>query len=940
MTKKVKTISLIITFFIFIIALLSIYTLLIANAEDQPKPTDVFTMSVGTKQENYSFPSKYGTETPVGKSDSGIAFFHDKGKLSFSYDNPIDFKSMTKDNSIIEFYAIIGEKNAILENIKITLTDTEDSNNQITYYAFYQYNDGGAVYCRTQYLGKDLAEGGRNGNPWNAEYGKWATGSGFYYLTRNSSTLPWQEWSENNKVYPLTYFLDYEEKATYVQKRSGVSFEKLLILDLDKTSVIGSGAEWKGFANDTAYLSVDATFSNVDFEGGIVVKSLVGFNVGGVFTDDSSYPIPKVDVEIDSNYISKEDNKEILPDGYVGIKYKIPSVRAFDWYFADNQTVTHQIIKVDTSENCSAKEIEGYFVADESGEYKIVYTVNNSKNTVTKEYYFEVFENESPVLIGLESPFENAEIGNMFSIPKPVVYGGSKTITTTEKLYYNGKLVELDSTRKIFLDKAGDLTFSVESQCYGGSLFVKNFNVKVSDSIIMTVAGMPKIIKTGEDFQLPKAFAIDSFNGDQVNTTITFDGADVGEDRIVFTNKTEGKVKVVYKAVGISGEKVLEYELKVVNPETALPSDYFICADDSVQFDNRENGIDIKTNSSTLLSWGYPIVTGYASEKATIALYGLEGGNNFGYLDVILTDSEDRYSQTTIRMYNSSDGNTTIEVDGVKYETTGSFYNENGVSRVGFYIKNNAIYHSLNDKKICDLSLVNAKTCFISFKLCEINGNAGVSLFILGNQNMDLVYDGEWRDRIVPIISFDKKFDYVTEFSKGKTVTIPSMKAYDVFNASSSVTLKVLDPLGEVVYASKDLSKENSFTLDKIGRYSIVFSLSDNDKGTGVKTYYCDSLDFVNPVLTIEGSIKTDLEVGAKIIIPKATAVDDADGEIDVMIYVRYLKDNKIKHVDAEQEYVFDIIGQYEIVYVARDNSYNYATYKMPIMISEVANEQ
>lgn len=939
MSKKLRITS-IISLSVLIILLFSLFTVMSVKGEEIPKTTDVFTMTTGTNQENYAFPTMYGVNTPVGASDSGIAFFHKKGKLAFTYNNAINFKSMTKNDSILEFYAIMGEKNAILENIKITLTDTENSDNSFSYYAFYQYNDGGAIYCRTQYLGKDLAEGGRNGNPYNAEYGKWATGSGFYYLTRSNKNMPWEAWSETKKVYPVTFFLDYEEKATYVQKRNGTAFENLLILDLDKTSVIGEGAEWKGFTNDTAYLSVEATFSNVDFDGGIVIKSITGFNVGGTLTDDASYPMPKVEVEIDSDYLTMDQEKTILPDGYVGIKYPIPNVRAFDWYFADNQTIDYKVIKVDTGLDCTSKVVENNFVAEDSGEYKIVYTINNTKQTVTKEYYFNVFVNESPIMIGLESSFSNAEIGNVYTVPQTIVYGGSKVITKTEKLYYNGVLVDFDASRKVMLDKSGDLTLSVECQCYGGSVFARNFNVKVSDSIIMTVEGFPKIIKTGEDLQLPIAKAVNSSNGENVDVQITFDGESVSSDGVVFTDKTEGYIKVVYKASCDLGEKVLEYDLKVVNPETALPSDYFICADDLVSFGNGVNGIEINANSTSLITWGYPVVTGYASEKMTIALFGLAGKNNFGYLDVILTDCEDRYSQSTIRIYNSSNLKTVLEVDGVKYETNGSFYDGNSVSRIGFYVKNNTLYHSLNDKEMCKLSISDAKTCFVSFKMGELSGDAGASLFILGNQNMDLVYEGEWKDRVVPVISFDKQFNSVIEFAKGKTVTIPSLKVFDLFNASSTATLRVLDPQGEIVYTSSDLSKENSFVLDKVGKYTIMFNLSDNDKGTGAKTYYCDSLDLINPVLKIEGSIKDTLKIGTKINIPKASASDDVDGEISVIIYVRYLKDNSVEHVDGGQEYTFDLIGKYEIVYVARDNSYNYATYKMPINISEVANEK
>ena len=939
MTKKLRILG-IISLSMLIVVMFAFFTVFHAKGEETQKTTDVFTMSVGTNQENYAFPSMCGTSTPVGASDSGIAFFHEKGKLSFSYDNAINFKSMTKNHSLIEFYAIMGEKNAILENITITLTDTEDSDNSISYYAFYQYNDGGAIYCRTQYLGKDLAEGGRNDNPWNAEYGRWATGSGFYYLTRSNKNLPWEAWSETKKVYPLSFYLDYEEKATYVQKRSGTNFESVLILDLDKTSVIGEGAEWKGFTNDTAYLSVEATFSNIDFDGGIIIKSITGFNVGGTFTDQSSYPIPKVDVDITSDYITTEQDKMILPNGYVGIKYPIPSVRAFDWFFADNQAIDYKVVKVDTETDCTSQVVEDCFVADQEGEYKIVYTISNGKQSVNKDYYLNVFANEEPIMIGLENPFDKAEIGNMFTVPQTIVFGGSKVITKTEKLYYNGTLVDFDATRKIMLDKAGDLILSVECQCYGGSSFVRNFNIKVSNTIIMTIDGFPKIIKTGEDLQLPLAKAVNSLTGEDVDVEITFDGADVSDDRIVYTDKTEGMVKVTYKAVCSLGEKVLEYDLKVVNPDTALPSDYFIAYDDSIKFGNSENGIEFSANATSTITWGYPVVTGYASEKMTVALYGIVGKSNFGYLDVILTDCQDKYSQSTIRIFNSNNSQTMLEVDGVKYQTNGSFFDGNSASRIGFYIKNNTLYQSLNDKVMCKLSIAGAKTCFVSFKLGEISGDAGASLFILGNQNMDLVYDGEWRDRIVPVISFDKQFDSVSEFSKGATVTIPSLKVYDMFNSSSSATLRVLDPQGEIVYTSANLSQENSFTLDKVGKYTIMFNLSDNNKASGAKTYYCDSLDVVNPILSIEGSIPQSLLVGTKVIIPKASASDDVDGNVDVIIYVKYLKDGKVRHVDGGSGFTFELVGKYEIVYVARDNSYNYTTYRMPIDIKETTNEK
>ena len=67
--------------------------------------------------------------------------------------------------------------------------------------------------------------------------------------------------------------------------------------------------------------------------------------------------------------------------------------------------------------------------------------------------------------------------------------------------------------------------------------------------------------------------------------------------------------------------------------------------------------------------------------------------------------------------------------------------------------------------------------------------------------------------------------------------------------------------------------------------------------------------------------------MGTNILLPKATATDNIDGECDVFVYVEYVTDFTKEIVFMGEKYTFTRLGKYRIHYVTHDSCSNYTRY-------------
>ena len=712
-------------------------------------------------------------------------------------------------------------------------------------------------------------------------------------------------------------------------------------LDLDDPKHVGAGYEWKGFTNDTAYLSVLVTFAEAVTEnkpGGVIVKSIDGINLDGEFADQSELPAPLIKPTTQAEY------GENLPYGAVGVDYTVPSVFAYDWFFgiAEDNEVSYVIEKLN----------DGYYTATEytganggvhkianTGDYRIKYTVNNGVKSSDAYAYFEIKEEIAPIIVSQVESYKAPKLDSYLVVPQTVVSGGSGNLTKTETLYYNGIEIELNKNRDVLIDKAGIVSLKVEVNGYTGNPYVKYFPVKVEDGVIISVENMPKVImgNNGETVTLPEPLAYNTADGSKVPVTITVDGTPVSDSRQISTEKTDGNLTVVYSANGT----VKEYSIQVIESDTfkQTPSTFMV-KNGNVTVSDTIGGILLETSENGAgVTWGYPVVTSHASSKMNFVLSQASDKLDFEYIDVILSDAAEKQKDFYIRIYKDnvlgySITETTVNLNGMNENLTmsGSINNQGGLFR--FSIDANALYNS-NGNLVYDFSdTYSAKLSYVTVKFGGVDGVASIRLDTISNQALSYDEQYGWLDASA-VLSFSDKLAVSTVVALGTTFQIPSCEVYDLTSKGASANVTVTAPDGQTrVINRADISEDLSFVVSELGEYTIAFAVLDGFGNTARSTYTVQVVDTINPVLKINGILKSEIPVGKSVTLPTATATDALDGECEVMILVREL-DSYGLYVAKNGKYTFKRAGKYEIIYQTHDLSYNYTQYVFTVTVTE-----
>lgn len=873
----------------------------------------------------------------VGKSYTGVGVYSNGGTIDFSYKNAINFADKTKDDCLIEIYPMFGNNYAKIVDIQITLTDTEDPSNTVAIHYDDAY-DGLAIYSRVLYRSKDIGFSGTH--LWNGARGVYLQNCAYasYRLDGKEGAINWKK----GEVSPFNMFLDYNSKVVSASYYSpyGVYIQRD-VLDLDEPKQVGVGYEWDGFTNDTAYLSVLVTFSEAVTEnrpGGVIIKSIDGVNVDGDFTTEKDMPEPKV---LPDTYFEYGDT---LPYGAVGVDYAIPSVYAYDWFFgiATDDNITHTIEKFNGTDYVATTITGGnggeHKFAD-AGQYRIKYTVKNEVKSVDSYLGFEIKPELAPIIVGQVEEYDTPILNQYLVIPETVVSGGSGNLIKTEKLYYNGQEITLNKNRDLLVDKAGIISLKVECKGYTGDLYVKYFPIEVADGIIITVGNLPKAIKgnNAETITLPEAKAIDTATGNSVDVVLTADGVTLDETRQLKTDKTEGVISVVYTA----GTTTKEYSIQVIESvlKEQRPSD-FVIKNGNVTLTDTSGGLVVKTSEEGAgVTWAFPAVTQYGSNKLNVVLSQDSKDVDFEYIDVVLSDVEEKQKDCYIRIYKDnliaySKEETSVNINGISenFIMKGSIGNEGGSFR--FAIDGNGLYNS-GGSLVYDFSEeYNAELSYVSVRFGGVDGIASIRLDTIANQMT--AYDEKygWSEASA-VLSFSNRLAVATVLPLGKTFYIPSCKPIDLTSNVSTANVSVTAPDGETrVINREDVKKELSFVAAELGEYKISYAITDGNGNDGRASYVVQVVDQINPAMTISAKLKSEIKLGATVTFPTATATDDVDGACDVLIIVRNLDTYGLKVAD-NGTYTFDKAGKYEIIYQTHDLSYNYTQHVFTVTVTE-----
>ncbi len=894
--------------------------------------------------DNVAFPSYTINTGKYASTSSGTAIYTDGGNAQFTYTHAIDFSSRTKEDALMELFAVYdGDTYAQITGITVTLADTENAENT---FSIATNKSGKAIYARVNYKGKSLGRSNESNRPnytWDSKYGTVMYGFSHDNTDSNGKV--------SKHIRPTSFSLDYQTKTVYAvdyDSNTGSAIYRT-ILDLDDPLHVGSGFEWNGFESDTAQMSISISFAQAK-RGCVIMRSILGATLEGEFTGEASFPAPQIKCEVDADYMA-----EGMPDAGKNVAYALPKATAFDWYFGQTESVKTDVYKKNGeaySDLIAENVTNGSFTPQTVGDYAIRYTATNGKNTSTKELYFSVVEKLPAIIIAQieEYDISNLGINKIFTLPEVSSYGGSGKLTTKETLYYNGQEVTLSDARSVLIDKPGVLSLRVESKGYTGNTAVKYFTVEIPDETVLSVSGVPMAVISGYATGLPTATAYDSATGASVAVTVTVDGQPC-TDGVLYTEKTDGFVTVVYTTA--DGEKTQTYAIPVISSENVLPSNFLFTSAGEITKEDGSAGITLTTEiNGSEAYWSYPVVTGYGSVNAYVTLSGVAGKNNFDYIDVYFENYYMPSERAFLRVYTQcSQGAemTTLQVNGkgTEYFVTGSIRDNSKPLQI--YLDGDGnVCNGATLVPICSLGY-QATVSKVSFQFGGVYGKSSIILRELSNQLLNASYDANtsthsWTDKNQPVIAYEKPMSKTVNVTAGQKILLAKAQAYDMCSSGATISLTVTSPSGQKIIDTKDLTKEWSFTATELGQYLVMYTATDVNRKSGSDILYYNVIDNVTPVLTVSGTPKTEYVLGASIAPPKATATDNVDGDVQVYVYIRNMQDWKLTELtpsvnDAgeieEKPFVFTKTGEYQLVYLVRDGSYNYTQYVFTITVKE-----
>ncbi len=865
-------------------------------------------------------------KSPMGESKKGFAIYTKTSGASFTYSKEINFYALTKDFPLIEVFALYGSEYSVMSDLTITFYDAKDEGNtfNVTFYESTESNH--AIYARANYNGRSIGisnEAHNKGKPSEGMYGTVCYTQG--YVGPDSMR------GQYGSVSPFAVSYDYEENAIYSYGSQGGSSTKYLILDLDDPRIFNEKTKFKGFENGLGKMKVSFSLDSAR-TGGVVVKSIMGGVLEEALKTADDYPTPNIFVYRDAQY------REQMPKCGVGDSYKIPDVYASDWFYGKIDNVTTSLFLQDEHGNYTIDKSNlisnGCIVPDVIGNYRIIYTANNGKKTATEVLDVEVIDELPTLTVALERPFEKPMVLESLYIPKTYVYGGNGVLVKQESLFYNGVQIDIPSNRKIFIDKTGYVSLRVEVEGYSGLPLVRYFTVEVKDMTALQVSGMPLVVEYNKQVKFPKAIAYNTATNESVLTTVTVDGTVLDESLLYTVTKQSGSISVNYSA----GERSYDYTIPVVDlTGSDLKPTMYMVAENNAQLKDSNQGLIVSCSRSNATAyWGFPIVTGAASQTGSITLKTLDGSTDFEYVDVVLTDYYDSASSCFIRVYtNGDDTNQETYVqfngEGEKVLVTGSINNKFAKS-LSLLFDTNAgyIYDGYTEQNVLQIVGYTAKVSKVALRFGNVTGRAGVCVASIANQNLSYSADREWRDKAGAVASYDFALNKNLYVDIGSVIRIPQASAYDVRTGFADVSVKVVDPEGKAVTV-----ENNSFIASKFGAYLVTYTTYDANDVKFDDKYYVNTVDTVSPTLNIEKLIKSELKVGTKVVIPNATATDNIDSSCNVFVYINFAIDFNQENVQMGQEYCFDRVGEYTINYVTHDSCYNYTRYVIKINVTK-----
>ncbi|HJB92495.1 MAG TPA: hypothetical protein H9708_00905 [Candidatus Borkfalkia stercoripullorum] len=887
--------------------------------------------------ENYTAPEH------IGNYKGTFIKAPENGESVIELSHELDLRAFTKDDILLKFIPITTHPIEALEDLqidqlKLRLTDVEDEKiyveigviaNEVDEWPF-------ASYLKAAGNGQVPMGYTKGGANYHERYGM-SVRTNFYGRAREGISI-------EKDINALSIMYDYKTSQVHASEPDNPGDG--MAADLTDSEVMRG--EWPGFKSGRVRmtLTADSTTFNNKNSGYLILQ--VGAQVfSGEEQTDTAAPRMEVDT------LGYSENA--LPQGRAFFRYPVFQATAYD--FEDTsfgiapgeKSVDVTVKRMASDENIPIRD--GGFIPQEVGRYRIRYTaVDYSGNETVKDLYVTV----NDVFYRLEHEFtreiaDTVDVGSYISIPESNVtnacgeytlaYSVFETVSKDEVSVINGRFVVLQPG--IYCLRVTVKDFLSEEK------FDYYFETEASETpVIPDEVFVPNALIAGKETSFPDFEAYDyySFSGTRAEAEkridiCTADGEVIesvlpGQTFVPDAAKYGDFVTVKYIASSIlyGGEKVIQKDnVKVIDRSEELRlGDYFTRAEiDRTEYNYGQNSQNVTfffDSENARLDFANPL----SARDFELQFRVPATENNFGWAEIVLTDSYYADREIIFRIIKGEQNGTTSLMTvngGEQIEISGSFF-DNLRTNMMLLINREGIVTDASGLEVARVETYLSGVefdgftdglCYLSVRFGDVTGASAFSVVKINNQ----WFTSGTADLTNPVIAF--KEDLTIEQNVGE-VYIPGAVAADVLYGVVRVNVSVVSPTGTQIYSGMLPEEGLTFAAGIPGMYEVTYSATDDNLANETRSR--NSIYVYQDVaigLGIDGEMPAEWNHGTELVLPKAVFTGNAD-DVYLSIYV-VCSGGEIVDVTQTMSFVPQDAGKYYVYYFAVNDvtgSYNY----------------
>lgn len=717
-------------------------------------------------------------------------------------------------------------------------------------------------------------------------------------------------------------YYDNSSKKIYTTNNS-------LVSDLDDSEFYTT--LWDGFTSDKVELQISISGISNE-EASYLVNVIDGYNVNHNYAVDKVAPVLSYDEE---DFISGVINKD----------YPLPTVSLKDNKSKD----VLSSVKVYYGEE-QMKVTNNSFKPTHTGRYRIVYEGYDSfGNLSTIEKRIQVKESITPVMVFIDLDAIAGQVGTEIVVPDYYVSGGEgkKDIKITAKGKNTNTTYEVVDMKFTPL-VADKYVISYEASDRLGNKNVATIEADITVSskpIIAAPTYVPNVILDGQEITFETVTAKDYNNPTSldvdVRVYIKIDGVEtlVNGTYVPSLSKMSSEATLIYRATSKVTNETTELTYKIpaiclYDENGYLHLEQYLITNgfNSVRADTSHIELTSTTSGSSIefikevYSSGFQISFNIPSsannvDKVTLYLTDSEDENKQVKLDIVKAGSSDKFSYliindtTKVTMAGTFFGTTANSLRIVYDSTLNAIKDDSGL--VIAYLKdyvNKEVFRGFGEQLNFKLQLGN------------VSGITTIRLYEIGNQIMSNVDD----DYTMPSITLNDEL--VRQAKLNQTIVVPSANSYDVLDANTTTSIRVVDPDGEVIYSSST-GEGTTITASKYGTYYVNYVAKDSKSNQMTLSRPINVLDEGLPTITINGEFPEEVALNQKVILPEMVVSDDKSTEENITTRIFIINPKGVMEELINNTFTPKLEGRYIIRYFAIDEAGNmsFVDYQMEV---------